>query len=590
MENGSFRTVDDQVIMRLRDRICDTSERMLTSELFLRVLKQYIAGLSKKQSRLLNIFPNPRTITDDDIHMLVDALRYLIKLPIELIPRIIPGSEVFFANKELFFDFIEQFYNYWRHLHRLIICDSAGDSFDQRPYRTFNGTLETLMHVVRSTYRDIQENVSGKHPRIYRQVAAGAQVGAIALPMDIPYPDTVYKKLNSISVIRQVLIYPPMIFDSTTNTRKGVFERVYQNPISNLDINKNDWLCYPAKVGPLLIMTYFNVKQFELGFALSNLFEVANDEDLKRKPDAVYMFGTPSTMMPISNTSDTIFFDDEENGILSSTIPLRNEFGYFGYLKKMILTLHNIKIMKMGRLPFHGAMFNITVRDKGSFTVMIIGDSGAGKSESLEALRTIAGDDIEDITIIADDMGSIDIDPDSGKIVGYGTETGAFVRMDDLQPGFAFGQIDRAIIMNASQVNARVVLPITTYDEVMRGYSIDFVLYANNYETVDEEHPTIERFDNPDAALDVFQEGRVMSKGTTTSTGVVTNYFANIFGPPQYHDVHHELAKKYFKGFFDQGLYVGQFRTQLGVDGKEQSGPVEAARHLLNLLKIYNET
>ncbi len=95
--------------------------------------------------------------------------------------------------------------------------------------------------------------------------------------------------------------------------------------------------------------------------------------------------------------------------------PMRDEFGYFGYLKKMILTLHNVKIMKMGRLPFHGAMFNITVRDKGSYTVMIIGDSGAGKSESLEALRTIAGDDIEDITIIADDMGSIDIDPDTGK-------------------------------------------------------------------------------------------------------------------------------------------------------------------------------
>ena len=223
MENGSFRTIDDQVVMRLRDRICDTSERMLTSELFLRILKQYIAGLSKKQSRLLNIFPNPRAITDDDFHLLVDALRYLIKLPVDLIPRIIPGSEVFFANKELFFEFIEQFYNYWRHLHRLIICDSDGDSFDQRPYRTFNGTLETLMHVVRSTYRDIQENVSGKHPRIYRQVAAGAQVGAIALPKDINYPGELYKKLNSISVIRQVLIYPPMIFDSTNNKRKGVF-------------------------------------------------------------------------------------------------------------------------------------------------------------------------------------------------------------------------------------------------------------------------------------------------------------------------------------------------------------------------------
>lgn len=584
MENGSFQTINDQVVMRLRDRVCDTSERMLASELFLRVLKQYIAGLSKKQSKLLGIFPNPRAITDEDIHLLVDSLHYLIKLPVELVPRVIPGSEIFFANKELFTEFIEQLYNYWRHLHRLIICDSAGDSFDQRPYRTFNSTLETLMHVVRSTYRDVQENVSGKHPRIYRQVAAGAQVGAIALPKDIPYPDGVYNKLNSISIIRQVLIYPPMIFNSTTNTRKGVFERVYQNPVGNLDINKNDWLCYPAKVGPLLIMNYFNVKLFELGFALSNLFEVANDEDLKNTPDAVFLYGTPDSMMPISESSDTIFYDDEENDILASTIPLRDEFGYFGYLKKMILTLHNVKIMKTGRLPFHGAMFNITVRDKGSYTVMIIGDSGAGKSESLEALRIIAQDDIEDIIIIADDMGSIEIN-DDGVILGFGTETGAFVRMDDLQPGYAFGQIDRAIIMNASQVNARVVLPVTTYDEVMRGYPVDFVFYANNYDIVDAEHPTIEHFTSPETALKIFREGKVMSKGTTTSTGVVANYFANIFGPPQYHDLHDQLAQKYFKHFFDQDIYVGQIRTQLGVPGKERNGPEEAAKELLNLLK-----
>lgn len=584
MENGSFRTTDNQVIMRLRDRICDNSERMLASELFMRVLKQYLASLSRKQSKLLGIFSNPRMITDEDIHLLVESLQYLIKLPLEMVPRVVPGAETFFKDKELFTEFIEQFYNYWRHLHRLIICDSAGDRFDKRPYRTFNGTLETLMHVVRSTYRDIQENVTGKHPRIYRQVSAGAQVGAIALPRNIPYPSPVYQKLNTISVIRQVLIYPPMIFTSQTNTRKGVFQRVYQNPLSHLDVNKNDWLCYPAKVGPLLIMSYFNVQNFELGFALSNLFEVANDEDLQRQPDAVFLYGVPNSMMTISDTSDTIFYDDEENNILASTIPLRDEFGYFGYLKKMILTLHNVKMMKSGHMPFHGAMFNITVRDKGSFTVLIIGDTGAGKSESLEALRMIAQDEIEDIIIIADDMGSIQFDK-GGTVLGYGTEIGAFVRMDDLQPGYAFGQIDRAIIMNPNQVNARVVLPVTTYNEVMKGYKIDFVLYANNYDIVDDEHPTIERFDSVKDAIEVFEEGKVMSKGTTASTGVVNSYFANIFGAPQYRELHDKLAQKYFKAFFDQNTYVGQFRTQLGVPGKEHTGPEDAARELLQLLK-----
>ena len=35
-------------------------------------------------------------------------------------------------------------------------------------------------------------------------------------------------------------------------------------------------------------------------------------------------------------------------------------------------------------------------------------------------------------------------------------------------------------------------------------------------------------------ALDIFREGAVMSKGTTTSSGLVHSYFANIFGPPEY--------------------------------------------------------
>ena len=65
--------------------------------------------------------------------------------------------------------------------------------------------------------------------------------------------------------------------------------------------------------------------------------------------------------------------------------------------------------------------------------------------------------------------------------------------MDDLQQGYAFSQIDRSIIMSPQKVNARVVLPVTTIDEVLHGYPVDFLLYANNYEEVDAEHPIFDR-------------------------------------------------------------------------------------------------
>ncbi|MCK7537763.1 MAG: hypothetical protein MZV63_45830 [Marinilabiliales bacterium] len=48
----------------------------------------------------------------------------------------------------------------------------------------------------------------------------------------------------------------------------------------------------------------------------------------------------------------TVFYEDEENGIFVGAIPDRPEFGYFGYLKKMILTLHNSIIMKIRQYAF----------------------------------------------------------------------------------------------------------------------------------------------------------------------------------------------------------------------------------------------
>ena len=216
--------------------------------------------------------------------------------------------------------------------------------------------------------------------------------------------------LNDISVIRQVLIYPPLIFNPPMNKRSGTFERVNRNPLEFINIKKDEWLCYPAKVGPLVIMVYFSLDFFELGFSLCNLFELADDEDLQRRPDAIYLFGVPEDQFPHLGKTQTIFYDDgTQDGVLVGAVPDNPQFGYFGYLKKMILTLHNIKMMKMHRMPYHGAMVNLSIRGKRDFTVLIMGDTGAGKSETLEALRAVAGDDVEEITIIADDMGSLEL-------------------------------------------------------------------------------------------------------------------------------------------------------------------------------------
>jgi len=53
------------------------------------------------------------------------------------------------------------------------------------------------------------------------------------------------------------------------------------------------------------------------------------------------------------------------------------------------------------------------------------------------------------------------------NIIGYGSEIGAFLRLDDLQPGYAFGQMDRAIIMSPNLTNSRIIIPVNSFENII---------------------------------------------------------------------------------------------------------------------------
>lgn len=584
MQRSTLRIIGNKAVLNIRERMCETPEELLASEKFRMVLDGCLEKLKLKNSPLVCIFRNCE-IDEESVNDLVKTLTFLVKYESKLVPHIFDRSENFLKDLDALASFVEYLYDYWRHFDRFIINDSEGDRLDKRPYRTFNETIEQLTHLIRTVYRHIQENITGSHPNVYRQVPAGAEMAVISLPKDIPYGAEKYKKLNNIPVIRQMLIYPPLVIQQPMNKRTGHFKRIQQNPIDLVELNSNEWICYPAKVGKLLIMVYFHLDFFDLGFSMCNLFQLADDADLLKKPDALFLYGVPGNTIDGLAEYSTVFCDDQENRIFVGAIPNRPEFGYFGYLKKMILTLHNSIVMKSGNMPFHGAMVKILLQGNKEATILMMGDTGAGKSETLEAFRVLAEKHIRQLTIIADDMGSIELDS-NGYPIGFGTEIGAFLRLDDLQPGYAFGHLDRSIIMNPSQVNARIVFPVTKFETTIQGHKIDYILYVNNYEEIDNEHPAIERFSSAEWAIDIFSEGAVMSKGTTTSSGLVHSYFANIFGPPEYKDLHDKIAARYFASFFKNNVYVGQMRTRLGIPGYESSGPRDAATELLRIIGV----
>ena len=224
-------------------------------------------------------------------------------------------------------------------------------------------------------------------------------------------------------------------------------------------------------------------------------------------------------------------------------------------------------------------MFSILFRNRERKNIIVMGDSGTGKSETLEALRSIGDKDIADISVIFDDMGSLKII--NNEIYGYGSETGAFVRLDDLEPGYAYRSIDRSILLNPDQNNARAVIPITTHQNIVKGFKVDMILYANNY----EDKEGIYRFNKKIDAINVFKKGKRMAKSTTNEKGLVESYFANPFGPLQLKDKVDSLIEIYFSTLFLNDIFVGEIYTCLGIEGKEHIGPTKASEKLLNILK-----
>ncbi len=487
------------------------------------------------------------------------------------------------SGRERLFELVEELYNFWRRFERFVYMEAPRRSEYTRSslhHSQFIKSNEEFKNLVLYVYRRISENLIGKNPRVYRQLPAGANMGLLCEKVDWDCPAP-YSVLRDIAFIRLALLEPPVIFYPRMNKRKGSFDEMESIDSKMLKLDPGEWFCYPAKVGELTAFIYFHQDFMSLGLSLCNLFEISEYEDLEgKRPDIVLVFGLKEDSLP----GTTVFYEDRENGMLLGLVKHSEEVDYFGYFKKMTLTLHNIAMLGLKRLPLHGAMVYLKLKDGGAANVVIVGDSGAGKSETIEALRTLAEEHICEMRIIFDDMGSIGLDQ-KGRVAGYGTEIGAFVRLDDLQPGYAYEEIDRSIFMNPDKTNARLIIPITRYQHIVEGHPVDLLLYANNYEQVGDESPALEFFPGPEDALAVFRSGARLAKGTTDEKGLVHTYFANPFGAPQRKEEHEKCAAFYFEKMFSTGVRVGQIRTRLGIEGFEQEGPRSASLELFRVVE-----
>ncbi|HEY3379168.1 MAG TPA: phosphoenolpyruvate carboxykinase [Armatimonadota bacterium] len=582
-------TFGNRAIIRMAEMPCVTPQDILRSPLVLQVVQRFLDHLVKHDSPLLDTVQGFSPVAtggeaSEATKAVTDLLRLLVDHTPARISQLVPHLAPLLEEVQALGDFVDKLYDFWRDYERFLIYESHADDSRDRAVEghiPFLDANDSLKNLVLEAYRRIDSHLRGYWPRVYHQVPAGTSIGLLIDHINWPCPGGAYDVLRDIPFVRLVTLELPVSFYPRRNTRKGSFAPVEQNPLEGVTLNKAHWYCLPLMVGPLVIHTFFHEEYLALASSLVNLFELAGHAAARSKPDGILVFGVPPDSM---GDNQTVFYEDAENELLLGVVGRSADVDYFGYFKKMLLTLHNVIMMRQGRMPVHGAMCRVELRDRSRANIVIVGDSGAGKSESLEAFRTLAHDHLRDMRIIFDDMGALEIRPD-GSVAGYGTETGAFVRLDDLQPGYAFGQIDRSIFMNPHKANARLVLPITTYDEVVAGHPVDIFLYANNYEQVDEDHGFVQIFDDPAHAMHVFREGYRAAKGTTDERGLVHTYFANPFGPAQFKARHDPLAANFFQAMFASGVQVGQLRTRLGIPGLEQDGPETAARALFDFIR-----
>ena len=575
-----FSINNDKVLINFTAKYCTTYEMVLDSDGFRRTLEVYLKKAQNKRSNSYRYLTE--ALESNDIQYirknLVTVFKWLTLMTVEEILEVNINYKGLFEDRNEFIKVIEDFYRFWRRLERytIIHTDRVRQGLAAMSFTEANSNFSRL---ILKLYRKVEENVLGEKPLVFRQIPVGGNCSVMINKVNWPMPKS-YRMLQEINFIDCILIEPPFITYPKRNTRTGIFSEVTENPLKNCVINKEHWFCYPAKVGELLAYVYFHRDFMEHGITLCNLFEMAKrDECRNRKPDIIYVFGGTDK----EDDFKTVFYDDVENDIMLGYINHSDQIDYFGYMKKMILTLHNLIMIKRGYLPIHGAMVNIKLKSGKEANVVIMGDSGAGKSESLEAFRALGKDNISDMTVIFDDMGIFK--NTDNEVVGYGTEIGAFVRLDDLEQGYAFNEIDRSIFMNPDKINARLVMPITPYFEIVKGYKVDMMLYANNYTAVEAEDKSIEFFGNVDEAINVFKSGARMAKGTTSEKGLVESYFANPFGPVQMKEKTDVLIEEYFNLMFKNNIKVGQIKTCLGIKGQEKDGPRRAAIELFGIIK-----
>ncbi len=488
---------------------CSASEGLLQSDAFRRCFEIY----RRYALEMLSDKTDPRTSARTD---------FISKINTESFLALYRGEIDDDKQAKKIHNLTEDFFDFYRNpesYSRLVrIMDPVGlteKSHDER--QSYLGHLigrqslksSSLHNVIQQTRRELAQRV-GIAENLFRDLDSTTKIQILAVPghfmKNLP---TSLSRLGSLKVTISAEVQTGIDYRTPKNKRTEPFVRLQESSLGLDQLQADDWIAMPLNVGGSLILACIHKSKGnrEMEPGMLNLFPLAEiDEIENRKPDALFFFGAPDT-----TKDDFGFARDEVSDTLIGIVPSDPEFQYFGYVKKPVLTLANTLAIEKGELPLHCACERYTVRF----------DSD-GKPY------------IDDINVKADDMGSVRMEEDASgetRILFRGTETGAFACLDGFSGDTRKHMEGREVGYNkGSNDNARVIVPVTTAEEVQRDDELDYLFYVNNYDLKAEHESTIEE-KNVDKFIDIIRKGERVAAGSTGTRrgGREISYWANPF-------------------------------------------------------------
>ena len=163
-----YVTGQRQVVLNFSEKFCKTEIEVLNSDCFKEVWSKYVKHVfaTENQSLLpvLTIFPKSKVV-----NYTVDLFKFLLSFSVEEIENFNPFYAKALEMKDVLYDLVQNFYDYWRRLERYAVVLNRATK-DGVESTSFVSAQSTFNNVILSTYRTISEKLFGQSFPIYRHM------------------------------------------------------------------------------------------------------------------------------------------------------------------------------------------------------------------------------------------------------------------------------------------------------------------------------------------------------------------------------------------------------------------------------------